>query len=77
MKICKNCSREFSEREDDSHSPMVELGKIFLEHTTNTDATDYCPECREELGMLNVAGFESYHRCYYLDNYDIDFTDIG
>jgi len=56
MKICKNCSREFNEKEDDSHNPMVELGKIFLEHTGKVDVNDYCPECREELGMLNVVG---------------------
>jgi hypothetical protein len=59
MKICKNCFREFDEREDDNHSPTMELGKIFLEHKAETDVIDYCPECREELGMLNLAGFEN------------------
>jgi hypothetical protein len=58
MKVCKNCFREFDEQEDDGHNPMVELGKIFLEHTTEVNPADYCLECREELGMLNVAGFE-------------------
>ncbi|MDD5343540.1 MAG: hypothetical protein PHW12_03860 [Smithella sp.] len=58
MKICKNCFHEFDEQEDDSHNSMVELGKIFLEHTTEVNPADYCPKCREELGMLTVAGFE-------------------
>jgi hypothetical protein len=58
MKICKNCFREFDEREDNNHNPMVELGNIFIEHTTEVNPVDYCPECREELGILNVAGFD-------------------
>ncbi len=58
MKICKNCIREFNEREDDIHNPMVKLGMIFLEHTAEANVTDYCQECREELGILNVIGFK-------------------
>ena len=58
MKICKNCFREFDAQEGDSHNPISELGKIFLEHTTGDNPADYCPECREELGMINLAGFE-------------------
>jgi len=30
-----------------------------LEHTTEISPADYCPDCREELGILNVAGLES------------------
>jgi hypothetical protein len=56
MKICKNCFREFDEREDDICNPMAELGKIFLEHITEINPADYCPECRQKMGMLNVAG---------------------
>ena len=56
MKICKNCFREFDEQADDSHDPMSELGKIFFEHTTGDNPTDYCPECRQELGMMTLAG---------------------
>ena len=58
MKICKNCYREFNEREDDALSPINELVKIFLESMRETCITDYCPECREELGLVNIAGFE-------------------
>lgn len=38
---------------------MAELGKIFLEHTAGDNPADYCPECREEPGMMNIAGFET------------------
>lgn len=58
MKICKNCFQEFDEREDNNHNPMVELGNIFIEHTTEVNPADYCHECREEQGMINVVGFE-------------------
>ncbi len=58
MKFCKNCYREFNEREDDALNPIDELGKIFLEATGDTNVTDYCPECREELGLVNLVGFE-------------------
>ena len=54
MKVCKNCSQDFNEIENDSQNPMVELGKIFLKHVGEVNVNDYCPECREELGMLNV-----------------------
>ncbi|HOD62181.1 MAG TPA: hypothetical protein PKG96_08805 [Bacilli bacterium] len=59
MKICKNCYREFDEREEDPLNPIDELGKIFLEVTGETNVMDYCPECREELGLVNVAGFNN------------------
>jgi hypothetical protein len=38
---------------------MLELGRIFLEHTTEVNPNDYCPECREELGIMNLVGFEN------------------
>lgn len=58
MKICKNCFREFDEHGDDNHNPMVKLGMIFLEHTSEVNPGDYCPKCREELGVMNLIGFE-------------------
>ncbi len=58
MKFCKNCYREFNEREDDALNPIDELGKIFLEATGEMNVMDYCSECREELGLVNIAGFE-------------------
>ncbi len=57
MKICSKCFREFNEREDTDYNPAVALGDIFLEHTAGANGADLCPECREELGMLNLMGF--------------------
>ena len=57
MKICKNCFREFDEQEDDILNLVKEVGEIFLEHTGEMKPADYCPECREELGLLNIIGF--------------------
>jgi hypothetical protein len=57
MKICSKCFREFDEREDTNYHPPVELGNIFMEDTVDADSADLCLECREELGMLNIAGF--------------------
>lgn len=59
MRICKNCFREFDEQEDEIRNPMVQLGEIFLEHATVINPADYCPECREEFGVSNVAGFNN------------------
>ncbi len=59
MKICKNCFREFDEQKDVNCNPISELGKIFLEYIAGDNPADYCPECREEPGMLNIAGFET------------------
>lgn len=58
MKICKNCFLEFDEQEDVNSNPISELGKIFLEYTNGDNPVDYCPECREELGMMNMVGFQ-------------------
>lgn len=58
MKICKNCFREFDEQED-FRNPIVELGEIFLGHEVEINPADYCPECRTELGLLNIAGFDN------------------
>jgi len=59
MKICKNCFREFDEKETDSLDPMEELVRIFQEQTREVNINDYCYECRKELGMLNIAGFDN------------------
>jgi len=58
MKICSKCFGEFNEREDTGNNPVVELGDIFFEFTTEDNSDDLCPQCREELGMLNLVGFE-------------------
>ena len=56
MKICKRCLREFEE-EDQHMSPAEELVDIFLQVIGIEDINDLCPQCREELGVVNLLGF--------------------
>jgi hypothetical protein len=57
MKLCKKCFREFDENDKMEDRPARELGDIFLSETGNVDIEDICPECREELGIINLMGF--------------------
>jgi hypothetical protein len=57
MKLCKKCFREFDENDKMEDSPAKELGDIFISETGNVDIKDICPECREELGIINLMGF--------------------
>jgi hypothetical protein len=54
LRICDNCRREYSD-EDDQSSPAGELGRIVLE--AGEDSPNLCPDCLEELGILNLLGF--------------------
>lgn len=56
MKICERCFQEFTEDENLYRSPAEELSDIFLETTGAENGHDLCPQCREELGMLNLMG---------------------
>ena len=55
-KICAKCFREYFE-EDGLATPMEELGRIFLGAVQDQDTGNFCPECRNELGILNLLGF--------------------
>jgi hypothetical protein len=57
MKLCKKCFREFDENDKMEDSPARELGDIFISDIGNVDIEDICPECREELGIINLIGF--------------------
>jgi len=59
MKTCKKCFREFDESEVDvlGVSPATELADIFLQDIGVEDINDLCPECREELGVMDLLGF--------------------
>ncbi len=57
MKFCKNCYREFDEEDVLDVSPATEVGDIFLQDIGVADINDLCPECREELGVMNLLGF--------------------
>ena len=56
MKTCKRCFREFEE-EDIDISPAEELANIFLQDIGVEDINDLCPQCREELGVMDMLGF--------------------
>ena len=57
MKTCKRCFREFDEEDVLDVSPASELVDIFLQDIGIEDINDLCPQCREELGVMNFLGF--------------------
>jgi len=59
MNTCKRCFREFEESEADvlGVSPATELADIFLEDIGIEGINDLCPQCRDELGAMNLLGF--------------------
>lgn len=57
LKVCKRCFKEFDEDESVESSPARNLGDIFVSGASNIDVRDLCPECREELGVMNLMGF--------------------
>jgi hypothetical protein len=57
MKLCKRCFKEFDDDESMDYSPARDLGDIFISDTRDMTVADICPECREELGVMNIMGF--------------------
>ncbi len=57
IKKCKMCFREFEGEDVWEDSPAMELGDIFARNTGIEDISDLCPECKEELGVINFLGF--------------------
>jgi hypothetical protein len=54
VKICNRCFREFAE--DEHYAiPVEEFADIFLRDIE--DINSLCPQCREELGIVNLLGF--------------------
>lgn len=56
IKNCKRCAREY----DDYEGPMTpaeELGQICLESIGDEHADQLCPDCKEEVGILNLLIF--------------------
>jgi len=56
MERCKRCGKEVEDIET-RVTPMEELGQIFQKSVKECDAEQLCPECKEELGILNLLGF--------------------
>jgi hypothetical protein len=63
MKLCKRCFGEFDESESMEYSPARELGDIFISDVGDVDVKDLCPECREEVGVMNIMGFRRHSLC--------------
>jgi hypothetical protein len=57
LKLCKRCFKEFDEDESMDYGPARDLGDIFVSGAYNIDIRELCPECREELGVMNLMGF--------------------
>jgi hypothetical protein len=57
MKTCKRCFKEFDEDEILDVSPATELADIMLQDIGIDDINDLCPQCREELGVMDLLGF--------------------
>ena len=58
MKTCANCGQPFEERIASQNSAVGELGELFPEATDQGWENDLCPTCLEELGMMNLMGFD-------------------
>jgi len=59
MKTCRRCLREFTPDENRIEGPAERLGELSIEEAENEDVTDLCPDCLEELGMMNILGFNA------------------
>jgi len=57
LKLCQRCYKEFDEDESVDYSPARALGDIFISDVSKDDILTRCPECREELGVINLMGF--------------------
>jgi len=57
MKRCKRCLREYDESDPAVYSPAQELGELFLDDDDPDGGKQLCPDCREEIGVLNLLGF--------------------
>jgi hypothetical protein len=57
MKTCKRCFREFDEEAMLDAGPVTELADILLRDIGVDDVNDLCPQCREELSVMNLLGF--------------------
>ena len=57
MKICKLCQKVFEDDSARGENPAEAIGNLFLESGDETDASEICPECKENAGILMLLGF--------------------
>jgi transposase len=58
MKTCSHCGHRFHDDDLTDPSPFERLAELFQRSTVAEPEPDLCPRCREEMGMLNLMGFE-------------------
>jgi hypothetical protein len=56
MPRCRKCGEKYDE-EEGAISPVEALGALFLE-SAGERPENLCPECREEIGLLGLLGFD-------------------
>ncbi|HEU18287.1 MAG TPA: hypothetical protein ENO00_02750 [Deltaproteobacteria bacterium] len=59
MKTCQRCRREFTPDESLVDGLAEHLGELFIETIGTDDIKNLCPDCIDELGILNVLGFDA------------------
>ena len=59
MPRCKRCGQKFEANKDLDYSPARDLGDIFVESADDIDPRQLCPDCREELGIVSLLGFDA------------------
>jgi hypothetical protein len=58
MKICASCGQRYEERSSPSESYPADLSEMFPEAAGQDWEGDLCSTCLEELGMMNLMGFD-------------------
>jgi hypothetical protein len=61
MKRCKRCLQVYTDIQNEKMTEeniAIKLGDLFQRGTGHDKENDLCPQCREELGMLNLMGFK-------------------
>ncbi|MEN6468267.1 MAG: hypothetical protein ABFD45_04885 [Smithella sp.] len=58
MKICKLCQKVFENDSAREKNPAEDIGNLFLESGNETEASEICPDCKEDAGILTLLGFD-------------------
>ena len=58
MKICKLCQKAFEDDSDRAENPAEAIGNLFLESGNEAEASEICPDCKGNAGILTLLGFD-------------------
>ena len=56
MPRCRKCGEQYDE-DDGPMSPMEVPGELFLA-SAGEESQNFCPRCREEIGVIGLLGFD-------------------